>query len=73
MNLTVVLSHPQKIKITDYKEVQSGSLPVIKWDDIAEEVDVETHTLEVVVEAKIEKIIYYFFLNKKNYFYSLSV
>lgn len=66
MNLTVVLSHPQKIKITDYKEVQSGSLPVIKWDDIAEEVDVETHTLEVVVEAKIEKIIYYFFLNKKN-------
>ncbi|XP_015077857.1 ent-copalyl diphosphate synthase, chloroplastic [Solanum pennellii] len=31
----------------DYKEVQSGSLPVIKWDDIAEEVDVETHTLEV--------------------------
>ncbi|WMV36235.1 hypothetical protein MTR67_029620 [Solanum verrucosum] len=31
----------------DYKEVQNGSLPVIKWDDIAEEVDVETHTLEV--------------------------
>ncbi|XP_055831297.1 ent-copalyl diphosphate synthase 1 [Solanum dulcamara] len=32
----------------EYKEpLQNGSLPVIKWDDIAEEVDVEPQVLEV--------------------------
>ncbi|KAM3373697.1 ent-copalyl diphosphate synthase 5 [Capsicum galapagoense] len=32
----------------EYKEVlHNGSLPVIKWDDIVEEVDMETQTLEV--------------------------
>lgn len=40
-------------KNAEYKEVlQNGSLPVIKWDDIVEEVDMETQTLEVVVEPK---------------------
>ncbi|MCD9558859.1 Gly-Xaa carboxypeptidase [Datura stramonium] len=32
----------------EYKEVlQNGSLPVIKWDDIVEELNMETETLEV--------------------------
>ncbi|CAN4098178.1 unnamed protein product [Withania somnifera] len=42
----------------EYKEVlQNGSLPVIKWDDIVEEVDMETKTLEVYRTSESYKII----------------